>query len=114
MEVEERLNIKHKIAIWTERDTTEDKPPRPKPKVDKDSCTIKRSTQDLIVWYSKDGAAYCVHFTDGSPFSQRDFTVPAGGAATAGPAIGPVGTYEYEVTGGQCFAVADPDVVVEE
>jgi tetratricopeptide (TPR) repeat protein/tRNA A-37 threonylcarbamoyl transferase component Bud32 len=83
-------------------------------KVDVESCRLSKKAQHLLMWQSADGGAYNIRFRGRSPFLQRDFVVSHNGATTAGPAVGPPGTYPYEIGAGHFVAVADPDVLVDE
>ena len=76
------------------------------------SASMRR--HDLLGWYSADGGAYTVQFKADSPFGQKEFQVPAGGAVVAPPVRlnepGHGAKYEYRVFPGG----VDPDVSVDD
>jgi hypothetical protein len=77
-----------------------------------DSCHMNRG--DLLAWYSGDGGAYTVQFKADTPFGQKEFQVPVGGAVVTAPVRlnepGHGAKYEYRVFPGG----VDPDVSVDD
>ena len=72
------------------------------------------SRHDLLAWHSGDGGAYTVQFKADTPFGQKEFQVPVGGAVVTAPVRlnepGHGAKYEYRVFPGG----VDPDVSVDD
>lgn len=86
---------------------------RPDGDVDNEVVNLSKSAGDEIVWVSS-GDPFTVHFPV-TPFTQQNFSVPAGETVHSGPPRpdAPIDQYQYFVTNLALAKSADPGVSVK-
>ncbi len=75
---------------------------------------LYRDANDQACWINEGKTDRIVVFPNGSPFSDDQYSIPAGQTLCSGPIINPPGKYPYDIRAKHATsdAAADPNLIV--